>query len=398
MQTQHVVILGAGYAGQIAAGRLAQRRLPIRVTVVDASPVFVERIRLHQVMAGQRIPLRPMPALLPKGVGFRQGRAVAWDVAGRSLTVAADDGVVTLPYDRLIYALGSTVDATRVPGVAAHAAVLGGQGDAERLGVALAALPSRARVLVVGAGLTGLEAATELAESRPDLVVELVTPRPPGEAFAQAGAAHLGRVLARLRIHMHVGAAVRALDAGAAQLDDGRTLPFDICLWAAGFVAPPLAAAAGLPVNARDQLVVDETLRVPAHPEILAAGDAAEVRDAAIPLRMACATAMPMGVFAAEQIAREHAGQALRRFRFGYALRCVSLGRRDGLVQRVGPDDRPLPTVWTGRWAALVKELICRSTVLTVRAERRGIPVCRWPVPPRHPVGSPRPAGYTRVE
>ena len=47
MNPQHVVILGAGYAGQMAAARIAQRRPDVRLTVVDASPVFVERIRLR---------------------------------------------------------------------------------------------------------------------------------------------------------------------------------------------------------------------------------------------------------------------------------------------------------------------------------------------------------------
>lgn len=394
MQTQHVVILGAGYAGQIAAGRLAQKGAGIRITVVDASPVFVERIRLHQVMAGQRVARRPMRALLPKTVAFTLGRVTGWDVAGRRLVA----GATAVSYDRLIYALGSSVDAASVPGVAEHAHALTDLAASEALAAALAALPAGGRVLVVGGGLTGIEAVTELKESRPDLTVELAAADAPGAALAPAGAEHLSRVFARLGVRIHAGARVRALDAGVARLADDRTLPFDVCVWATGFVAPPLAAAAGLPVNARGQLVVDETLRVPGHPEILAAGDAACVSDAGVPIRMACATAMPMGVFAAEEIARERKGKAPRPFPFAYVIRCISLGRRDGIVQRVGPDDRPLPRVWTGRRAALIKEMICRSTVFSLRAERLGLAFYRWPSPPAQPVGSTELSGYARAE
>jgi NADH dehydrogenase FAD-containing subunit len=393
-----VVILGAGYAGQIAAGRLAQRRLPLRITVVDASPAFVERVRMHQVMAGQRLRSRPMRSLLPAGVAFRHARATAWDVSRRTLTIAGDDGVATVAYDRLVYALGSVADTAGVPGVTAHALTLGGQADAERLARAVAALGDGARVLVVGGGLTALEAATELAESRPDLRVSMTAPTSPRAAFAPAGAAHVDRALKRLRVWSYTGSAVSRLEEGCAHLADGRTLPFELCLWATGFAAPPLAAAAGLPVNDRGQLLVDETLRVPGHPEILVAGDAADVRGAGVPLRMACATAMPMGVFAAEQLAREQAGRPARPFRFAYAIRCVSLGRRDGIVQRVGPDDVPRPTVLTGWRAALVKELVCRSTIVSMRLERRGFAFYRWPRPQRPPVGSPVPGAYARAE
>ena len=390
MKTQHVVILGAGYAGQIAASRLAQKGAGIRITVVDASPVFVERIRLHQVMAGQRVARRPMRALLPEKAAFTLGRVTGWDVASRRLAV----GATAVSYDRLVYALGSAVDTASVPGVAEHAHALNGLASSE----ALAAVPAGGRVLVVGGGFTGIEAVAEVAESRPDLTVELAAADAPGAALAPAGAEHLARVFARLGVRIHTGARVRALDAGAARLADGRTLPFDVCVWAAGFVAPRLAADAGLPVNARGQLVVDETLRAPGHPEILAAGDAACVSDAGVPIRMACATAMPMGVFAAEEVARERTRKAPRPFPFAYVIRCISLGRRDGLVQRVGPDDRPLPKVWTGRRAALIKELVCRSTVFALRAERLGLAFYRWPSPPVQAVGSTELSGYARAE
>jgi NADH dehydrogenase FAD-containing subunit len=52
--TPHIAILGAGYAGQMAAARIAKRRPDIRLTVIDASSTFVERIRLHQIAAAGR--------------------------------------------------------------------------------------------------------------------------------------------------------------------------------------------------------------------------------------------------------------------------------------------------------------------------------------------------------
>src|SRR5262249_29207216 len=152
-----------------------------------------------------------------------------------------------------------------------------------------------------------------------------------------------------------------------------------------GFRAPALARAAGLPVDVAGRVRVDPTLRVPGRPDAFVVGDAAAARgDDGRMLRMACATAMPMGAHAAEEIARAREGASPRAFRVACAIGCVSLGRRDGLVQHVDATDRPRPTVGTGRRGALVKELVCRSTVVAIRAEARlRLPVYRWPVPPR---------------
>ncbi|MGW2005712.1 oxidoreductase, partial [Streptomyces tubercidicus] len=50
-----IVVLGAGYAGAFAAGSLARRLAPAdtEITVVNAEPDFVERMRLHQLAIGQ---------------------------------------------------------------------------------------------------------------------------------------------------------------------------------------------------------------------------------------------------------------------------------------------------------------------------------------------------------
>src|SRR6185369_12727036 len=69
---------------------------------------------------------------------------------------------------------------------------------------------------------------------------------------------------------------IAAVEQGAAITADGDRIAFDLCLWNGGFVANPLARQAGLPVNARGQVRVDATLRVPEHSEVFVAGDAAE--------------------------------------------------------------------------------------------------------------------------
>ncbi len=383
---QQVVMLGGGYAGLLAAARLAQKGLPLSITLVDSRAHFVERIRLHQVAVGQAVPLRPMRDMLPKSVAFRQGRVVGLDPAARQVTVETAEGRHALDYDWLVYALGSGIDLTSTPGVADYAHSLSGPEAAQRLHAALRAQAERGgRVLVVGGGLTGIESTAEIAESFPTLRVELLTAGTLGDDLAPAGQAYLRQALYRLGVTLREGVRVARLTEGAAHLADGESLPFDLCLWTSGFSVSPLAREAGLPVNGRGQLLTDPFLRVVGHDHMFAVGDAAEsLGGGETALRMACATAMPMGAHAADALAALASGGTPAPFRFGYVIRCISLGRRDGLVQSVHADDMPTPNVLTGRAGALVKELICRYTVLGLTGERRlRQPLFYWPQPRR---------------
>ncbi|HXJ34457.1 MAG TPA: FAD-dependent oxidoreductase [Candidatus Eisenbacteria bacterium] len=396
MASEHVVVLGGGYAGQMAAARLAERCAGLGLTVVDASAEFVERIRLHQLAAGERMAVRPMRKMLPRGATFVHGRVVTWEPDARRVIVGcAGGGRRSLEYTACVYALGSRSDVARLPGGAEHARVLDDPAAARAIASDVAVLAARGgRVLVVGGGATGIEAAAELAERHPRLEVALATSGAFGAPLSAEGVAHVRAALRRLRVTVREHARVVALEDGAALVEGGHRIAYDLCLWGGGFRAPDLARQAGLPVDGSGRVRVDATLRVPGRPEILVAGDAAVVRaDDGSELRMACATAMPLGVHAAEEIARARCGASPHAFRFAYAIRCMSLGRRDGLVQHVDTGDRPRPRVWTGWRGALVKEIVCRSTVLSIRTESRlRIPVYRWPVPPHGARPLPMPA------
>lgn len=152
---------------------------------------------------------------------------------------------------------------------------------------------------------------------------------------------------------------------------------FDLCAWAAGFRANPLLAASGLPTAAGGRVAVDATLR--ARPDLYVAGDAALVEIApgrALPA--GCKTAMPMAAQAADNAVAELMGGAPQEFRFGDPGFCVSLGRRDGIIQFVEHDGRPREALLTGRLAAWLKEQVCRYTIFALHAERRGLLAYRW--------------------
>src|SRR5262249_10088675 len=82
---------------------------------------------------------------------------------------------------------------------------------------------------------------------------------------------------------------------------------------------------------------------------------------------MACATALPMGSYAADDLAARLRGKSHRAYEFAYFIRCISLGRHDGLIQLVNADDHPHERIVTGWLAARIKETICRYAVWQIQ-------------------------------
>src|SRR5690348_7291330 len=98
-----VVVIGGGYAGVMAANRLT-RRADVTVTLINARPRFVERIRLHQLVAGSDDAVVDYRKVLARRVRLLVGTVARIDAATRTLTLESGGAI---GYDYLIYAAGS---------------------------------------------------------------------------------------------------------------------------------------------------------------------------------------------------------------------------------------------------------------------------------------------------
>ncbi len=180
-----VVVVGAGYAGLMAAARLG-RSPALAVTLVEPSPVFIERIRLHQWAAGQRPSAGALADLVAPRVTWVRARVAEIDLAGRRAVL---EGGEALAYDQLVLAVGSVADRSRVPGAAEHGLSLQTAADCRAI---TAAARRGGPAAVVGLGLTGIEAACELAEAFPGLQVTLLGRGRLADAFAAASRVYIG--------------------------------------------------------------------------------------------------------------------------------------------------------------------------------------------------------------
>ncbi|MFG1616253.1 NAD(P)/FAD-dependent oxidoreductase [Nonomuraea wenchangensis] len=392
-----IVVLGAGYAGAYVAGNLARRLSPkdTEITVVNAVPDFVQRMRLHQLAAGRDIEA-PKLADVFAGTAIRLRLARVTAVDPERQVVALTSGGGELGYDTLVYALGSHGADHGVPGAAEHAFDIAARPSAQRLRERLDGLDSLGgRVLVVGDGLTGIEAATEIAESRPGLSVALIARSELGARLSDGARRHLRRACDRLGITVLEHTSVDAVEATRVLCSDGTALASDATVWTAGFAVSPIAAAGGLEVTENGRIIVDRTMRSVSHPDVYAIGDSAHaIGDNGRPLPMSCASAGYTGRQAIEAIVGRLTGRTIPSTKLVYTYNHISLGRRDAILQGVDDEGRAKPTYMSGRKTARIKAGILSMSLWATSHPTYGMPTRRHRLAAAHassPVGS-RPA------
>ncbi len=336
-----VVVVGAGYAGSHAAVA-ARRAGDVEVVVVDHDGWHGFLPRLAGVAAGR---LRASDARSPlqelTGVEVIHARVVAVDDEAGELVL---DDATTLHADAMVLTVGSGSPAGSVPGSSDHAATLHTPEDALRLRRRLARAQ---RLLVVGAGATGVQLAAEVAALRSDIEVHLievagrVLPAEPARLARDATG-----ILEDAGVHLHLGTEVARIDRGGLRLGEGRHLRGTV-VWAGGWRAQADELLPDTPLL-DGRAVVTNDLRVSGLRRVLAAGDVAAHRDVlGRPLPMSAQIASQAGAVAGHNAAALATGRSTRPARLLELGRLIDCGNRG--VGRVGP----LPLGW-GPTARLV--------------------------------------------
>ncbi|WP_027932123.1 NAD(P)/FAD-dependent oxidoreductase [Amycolatopsis thermoflava] len=391
-KTHKVIVIGGGYAGTLAANRLRMRD-DVDVTLVNPRPAFVDRIRLHQFVAGTGEATVDFGTMLDDGVHLVVDTATRIDTAARAVRLASGR---ELGYDYVVYAVGSTAAAPTVPGAAEFAVPVAELESARRLRDELDALPAEAPVTVVGGGLTGIETAAELAERGRRVTLACGGTLAP--SLSAGGRRYIAKWLSRHGVAVVEAAKVAEVRPDAVVFDDGTTRASALTVWSAGFAVPELAAASGLSTDDLGRLLTDETLTSVDDDRIVAAGDSAA--PSGLPLRMSCQVAGPLGAQAADTVLSRIAGTEPPVLDVALVGSCVSLGRHAAVRQFAHKDDTAQNFYVGGRLGAAYKELACKLGVLKIRREARKPGSLRWVKGGRQvtgPVSAAAPATPTRT-
>jgi NADH dehydrogenase len=383
-ETTKIVILGGGYAGIMAALRIAgkTKRQNTAVTLISALDHFVERPRLHEQATGTSMKGKPITDMLRGSKAqFVPGWVTRIAPDQKLVQIDTDRGECSISYDYVVNALGSRVDRHTVPGVREHAFTLDpyGKMTTRALGDRLAELGARPfKAIIVGGGATGVEMAGQLKGQYPLAQVTLVTQ---GEAGAFKGPrvqTHIMEALAEQHIDVCENLKVVEVTADGV-LTRGSFLDAELVIWAGGFVASPLAREAGIRVNGRSQVLVDPYLRSLSHPEIFAAGDmAAPVEEPGAPMRMALFTALVSGGQAADNIVATIQGKGLWPLSFAWYGQGIAIGPKDAVGFSTYPVDRPIGPILRRAMAVKVRRFFVWFLKAALELERRFPGVLLW--------------------
>ncbi len=384
-----VLVLGSGFAGLWAAIGAARRiadlgATDVKVTVISAEGFHDIRVRNYEAdISDCRIPLNRV--LDPIGVAQVTGRVEAIDTVAHTVTVvAAPDGgdrtdavdtpgaPLTLPYDKLVLAVGSRLVRPDLPGLGEFTFDVDTYPAAVRLNEHLNSLPlgpphsGAATVIVVGAGLTGIETACEMPvklakawaghAQRPDLRVILMDHNPRvGSDMGESARPVIEQALTRLGVEMVTGVRVAAVDAGGVVLESGDRWEAATVVWCAGMRANPLTRQFGVERDRLGRLPVDDILRVIGVDDVFAAGDVAVAKmDDEHFSVMSCQHGRPMGRFAGYNVVSDLLGQPALPLRIPWYVTVLDLGPA-GAVYTEGWGRR---VISQGAEAKLTKQII----------------------------------------
>jgi NADH dehydrogenase FAD-containing subunit len=371
-----VVILGAGYAGVIAALRLGRQKLGLRVALVNPRADFLERVRLQESIV---VPVTPRIPLISAFFGgttieFICGSVTSLDADQRLIRIATDAQERVIAFDQAIYALGSHVDVDNVPGAAEHAYRLD-PGDGPRSAAALRLrLHQRAdrplRVIAVGGGPTAVEAAGEIKTIWPGAEVTMVSQRCGDFAGARVEKAVRGE-LERLGVRLVDGESVSEVRPSEVITKTGGSIAFDVCVWSGGMRSSPIARVAGLATDPQGRIWVDPNLRSISHAHILAVGDSAHpIAPTGAPYRRSVLAAVASAAHAARVIVAQRAKRELQPFSFSTVSQAVAIGRL-GLIYLLDRNDRQIGYIVKGRTARKLRDFVPLLGIYLFKLERR---------------------------
>lgn len=313
---QHIVIVGANFAGLSAAARLSRRHA---VTVIDPGAHFEWVPNIHEILSGVKtaggLRLDRTAIVAQAGHGFVRDHVAVLQPAQQRLVTA---GGREIGFDACIVAVGALWNTHQVRGAERHALPFRSIADALAIEQRLQALRRKGRplhIVIAGGGISGIETLGELLRRHrgdPTLSVELIEA---GErllpGLPAALDADLRRLCAPYAVRFRTGTTIAAVTAKGVRLADGTALRCELTLWTVGLAPPPLLRESGLSRPPQRWAAVRTTLQSEYFANSFVAGDAAQLPRA---VAKQAYHAIDMGVLAAANAGRWLAGRALQPY------------------------------------------------------------------------------------
>lgn len=371
-----IVILGAGYAGILAAQRL-QKELnynEAEVKLVNKHDYHYITTHLHMPAAGTDNPenARVEISRLIDEFKIEFVKSTVVQIRTADKKVVLEDGG-TLSYDYLVIGLGGEPETFGIPGMSEYALNIRSLNSVryirEHIEFQFARFkrePHRTDYLtfiVGGAGFTGIEFVGELADRIPQLCKEFDVDRNlvkiinveaaptalPG--FDPELVEYAMKVLEKKGVTFRIGTAIKECTPNGVVVGEGEEIKAATVVWAAGVRGNRLIEEAGIETM-RGRVKIDENLRVPGHENIYVLGDNSLMfNPEGRPYPPTAQIAMQQGELCAYNLVAQIRNQSLRKFVFSNKGTVASLGKGEAVGIAFGKK-------FTGGIAAVLKKIV----------------------------------------
>ncbi|WP_151737209.1 NAD(P)/FAD-dependent oxidoreductase ['Paenibacillus yunnanensis' Narsing Rao et al. 2020] len=272
-----LLVLGGGYGGLALIQKLLDSHLPhdVEIVLVDRMPFQGIKTEYYALAAGTaaehelRISFPSHPRLR-----VLYGEVGAIDLEGRLVLLTSGEPV---PYDMLAIALGCTDNYHSIPGAELYTCSIQSMASTRETYRRLNDVKPYGTVNIVGGGLSGVEIAAELRESRPDLNITILDR---GERVLSAFPAKLSRYVEEWFSEHHVQTvghvSVSHVEPDAV-FNGNEAVPGDVTVWTAGIQPVKAVQQLELPKDRGGRLIVGQYYNLPDYPEVYVIGDCASL-------------------------------------------------------------------------------------------------------------------------
>lgn len=341
---KHIVILGGGYGGLTVALQLLERDIPddTVITLVDRMPYQGLKTEYYALATGTvsdidiRMPFPIDPRLL-----IKYGEVNGIDLERRMVQFLSGD---PLPYEQLIIALGCMDNYHGIPGAEAYSNSVQTFSGTRMTYQKINDVKPYGQVTIVGGGLSGVELASELRESRTDLNIRILDR---GSSILSAFPSKLqAYVMAWFEEHdieMSSNVVVSRVEQGVV-FNGAQPIVTNAIVWTAGIQPSSVVQRLDLPKDPQGRIRINELHQIPGHPEVYVVGDCAS-----LPFSPSAQAAEAQGKQVAEVLHSLWKGETPRLHKIKLKGVLGSLGKKSGFGVR---GDR---TVMLGRVPRMLK-------------------------------------------
>lgn len=271
------IILGGGYGGLTLALQLLEQQPPqgTEIVLVDRMPYQGLKTEYYALAAGT-VSEKEIRVAFPNDprIVLKYGEVLSVDLERKLVVMANNDPI---SYDWLAIALGCVDKFHDIDGAADYAHSIQTLSGSRKAYQALNDLSPYSQVSVVGGGLSGVEVASELRESRPDLNIRIIDR---GASILSAFPAKLQSYVREWFTEHHIEmlshVSLKQVQPNVLYNGD-QEIKTDLTVWTAGIQPSPIVQQLQIPKDAQGRVLLNEYHQVPSHPEVYVIGDCASL-------------------------------------------------------------------------------------------------------------------------